>query len=148
MIMLNKFMTRAIELAKTEKYDIPVSALIVKNGKIIAQATNRREKDNRVIAHAEILAIEEANRELSTWRLDECEMYVTLEPCPMCAWAIINSRIKNLYFGSWDLKYGAFGGAINLLSLANPKLVVKGGILEEECNNLIKGYFENLRNEK
>ena len=148
MIMLNKFMTQAIELAKTEKYDIPVSALIVKNGKIIAQATNRREKDNRVIAHAEILAIEEANRELSTWRLDECEMYVTLEPCPMCAWAIINSRIKNLYFGSWDLKYGAFGGAINLLSLANSKLVVKGGILEEECNNLIKGYFENLRNEK
>ena len=148
MIMLNKFMERALELAKNAKNDVPIAAIIVKDGKILAQATNKREEQNRTTAHAEILAIEEANKALNSWRLDECDMFVTLEPCPMCAWAIINSRIKNLYFGAWDLKYGAFGSAIDLSGLANSKINIKGGILEQECNDLLKRYFENLRSEK
>ena len=146
--MLNKFMTIALEEAKEVKKDIPVAALIVKDNKIISLATNKREENNQTIAHAEILALNEANKQLNSWRLDDCEIYVTLEPCPMCAWAILNARIKNIYFGSWDLKYGAFGSAIDLSKLANSKINIKGGILESECNDLIKNYFENLRNEK
>lgn len=146
--MLNKFMTIALNEAKKTKKDIPIAALIIKNDEIISLKTNKREENNQTIAHAEILAINEANKKLNSWRLDDCDIYITLEPCPMCAWAIINARIKNVYFGSWDLKYGAFGSAINLSKLANSKINVKGGILEEECNQLIKKYFENLRNEK
>ena len=146
--MLNKFMRLALAEAHKVKKDIPISAIIVKNGEIIAQTVNQREENNQTIAHAEILAISEANKKLNSWRLDDCDMYVTLEPCPMCAWAIINARIKNLYFGSYDLKYGAFGGAVDLSKLANSKINVKGGILEDDCNQLIKNYFENLRNEK
>lgn len=146
--MLNEFMSIALAEAKKVKVDIPIAALIVKDGEIIALETNKREKEKRLVAHAEILAIESANKKLGSWRLDNCDMYVTLEPCPMCAWAIINSRIENLYFGSYDLKYGAFRGAIDLSKLANSKINAKGGILEDECDNLIKKYFENLRNEK
>ncbi|MBQ9150110.1 nucleoside deaminase [bacterium] len=146
--MLNKYMTIALNEAKKVKKDIPIAALIVKNNEIIALETNKREKNNQTIAHAEILAIKEANKKLNSWRLDNCDIYVTLEPCPMCAWAIINARFKNVYFGSYDIKYGAFGSAINLLKLANSKISVKGGILEEECNELLKNYFEKLRNEK
>lgn len=146
--MLNKFMRLALAEAHKVKKDIPIVALIVKNDEILALATNKREENNQTIAHAEILAISEANKKLNSWRLDDCDMYVTLEPCPMCAWAILNARIKNLYFGSYDLKYGAFGGAIDLSKLANSKINVKGGILEDDCNQLIKNYFENLRNEK
>lgn len=146
--MLNKFMNLALQEAKKVQKDIPIAALIVKNGQIISSSTNKREENNSTIAHAEILAINEANKKLNSWRLDDCDMYVTLEPCPMCAWAIINARIKNLYFGSYDLKYGAFGSAINLSELANSKINVKGGILEDECNQLIKNYFEKIRSEK
>lgn len=146
--MLNKFMNLALQEAKKVQKDIPIAALIVKNGQIISSSTNKREENNSTIAHAEILAINEANKKLNSWRLDDCDMYVTLEPCPMCAWAIINARIKNLYFGSYDLKYGAFGSAINLSELANSKINFKGGILEDECNQLIKNYFEKLRSEK
>ena len=148
MIMLNKFMNLALNEAKKVEKDIPIAALIVKDGEIISLATNKREEENKVTSHAEILALEIANKKLNSWRLEDCDMYVTLEPCPMCAWAILNARIKNLYFGSYDLKYGAFGGAIDLSKLANSKINVKGGILEAECNNLIKNYFEKLRNEK
>lgn len=146
--MLNKFMNLALSEAKKVQKDIPIAALIIKNGQVISSAINKREENNSTIAHAEILAINEANKKLNSWRLDDCDMYVTLEPCPMCAWAIINARIKNLYFGSYDLKYGAFGSAINLSELANSKINVKGGILEDECNQLIKKYFEKLRSEK
>ena len=138
----------ALAEAKKVELDIPIAALIVKNGEIIALETNKREQDNKTIAHAEILAIDSANKKLNSWRLDDCDMFVTLEPCPMCAWAIINSRIKNIYFGSYDTKYGAFGSAINLANLANSKIDIKGGILEAECNEVIKSYFEKLRNEK
>ena len=146
--MLNKFMSIAItEASKVEK-DIPIAALIVKNNEIISLQTNKREENNQTIAHAEILAINEANKKLNSWRLDDCDIYITLEPCPMCAWAIINARFKNVYFGSYDTKYGAFGSAINLAKLANSKINIKGGILENDCNWLLKTYFEKLRNEK
>ena len=146
--MLNKYMKIALSEAKKSKIDVPICALIVKNNEIISIKTNAREKLNQTFAHAEMLAIKEANEKLNSWRLDECDMYITLEPCPMCAWAIINSRIKNVYFGSWDLKYGAFGGAVNLAKLANSKINIKGGILEDEANEILKNYFEKLRNEK
>ena len=138
----------ALQQAKKVQKDIPIAALIVKNGEIIASATNKREENNQTIAHAEVLAINEANKKTNSWRLEDCDIYVTLEPCPMCAWAIINARIKNVYFASWDLKYGAFGGSINLAKLANSKINIKGGILEQEADCLIKKYFESLRNEK
>lgn len=138
-------MKRAIEIAKQADGEIPVGAIIVKDDEIIASAFNRKEELNDVTAHAEILAIREASRKLNRWRLDDCEMYVTLEPCPMCAWAIISSRIKTVYFGSYDLNYGALGSAIDIKELANSKLKVYGGILEQECDILLNEYFKTLR---
>lgn len=141
-------MNIAIKEAKKTVLDIPVCALIVKEGEIISIKNNEREKTNSTCAHAEILAIGEANKKLNSWRLDNCDMFVTLEPCPMCAWAIISARIKNLYFGSYDTKYGAFFSSLNLKTLSNSKINVIGGIEEEQCNKLLDNYFWNLRNEK
>jgi len=138
-------MKRAIKLAKLANCEIPVGAIILKNGELIASAFNRKEEYNDVTAHAEILAIREAERKLQSWHLDDCEMYVTLEPCPMCAWAIINSRIKTVYFGSYDSNYGALGSKIDLRKIANSKLKVFGGIMEDECDKILKEYFKNLR---
>lgn len=146
--MSNNFMTLAIKEAKKISKDIPIAAIITKNDEIIAFATNKREEYNQTIAHAEILAINEANKKLNSWRLDNCDMYVTLEPCPMCAWAIINARIKNLYFGSYDLKYGAFSSAAKLQNLANSKVNIYGGIKEDECNKILEEYFKKIRYEK
>ena len=148
MIMLNKIIEIAINEAKKNKNDVPICAIIEKNGEIISIQTNKREELNQTIAHAEILAINEANKKLNSWRLDDCNIYVTLEPCPMCMWAIINSRIKNLYFGSYDTIYGAAGSAINLAKLANSKINIKGGIKEKECNKILDEYFKKIRNEK
>ncbi len=144
----DKYFELIIKKAKEVKEDIPVCALIVKNGEIISLKVNEKEKNNQTTAHAEILAINEANQKLKSWRLDDCDMYVTLEPCPMCAWAIINARIKNLYFGSYDSKYGSFGSVINLKEFANSKINVYGGINEVECNQILDNYFKRLRNEK
>jgi len=141
-------MKRAIELAKQSNGEIPVGAFIIKDDEIISSASNQKEKLNDVTAHAEILAIKQAAEKLGDWRLDNCEMYVTLEPCPMCAWAIINSRIKTVYFGSYDTNYGALGSAIDLRKTANSKLKAYGGIMEEECDELLKNYFKNLRTQK
>ena len=138
-------MKRAIELAKSCKNEIPVAAIIIKNGEIIASACNRKEELQDVTAHAEILAIQKAEKLLGNWRLDDCQMYVTLEPCPMCAWAIISSRIDTVYFGSYDTTYGALGSAIDLRKNANSKLKVYGGIMEKECDEIINNYFSNLR---
>lgn len=139
-------MIRAIEYAKKAEGEIPVGAVIVQNGVIVASAFNQKEAQNDVTAHAEILAIREAEQKLGRWRLDDCEMFVTLEPCPMCAWAIINSRIKALYFGSYDPNYGALGSKLDLRKIANSKLKVFGGIMEDECDNILTEYFEKLRN--
>ena len=138
-------MRRALELAEQADGEIAVGAVIVKNGEIIACACNKKEQNNDVTSHAEILAIREAEQKLGNWRLDDCEMYVTLEPCPMCAWAIINSRLKTVYFGSYDTNYGALGSKIDLRQIANSKLEVYGGILEQECNEVLKNCFDKIR---
>lgn len=138
-------MRRAIDLAKKANGEIPVGAIIVKDGEILAETFNQKEVLNDVTAHAEILAIREAEKKLGRWRLDDCEMYVTLEPCPMCAWAIINSRIKTVYFGAYDHNYGALGSAIDLRKLANPKLKVYGGIMEKECTEVLDEFFDKMR---
>ncbi|MFA7658493.1 MAG: nucleoside deaminase [Candidatus Gastranaerophilaceae bacterium] len=142
---MQKFMQQAIDIAKSSAPEVPVGAIIVKNGKIIASACNKREKTNDPTAHAEILAIRQAAYVLNNWRLDDCELYVTLEPCPMCAWAILQSRIKAVYFGSFDRQYGAFGSVIDLRRQGNSNLKVYSGILEEECNNIIKEFWGNTR---
>lgn len=138
-------MKRAIDIALKSGGEIPVGAIIIKDGKIISSAFNQKEATNDVTAHAEILAIREAEQKLGRWRLDDCEMYVTLEPCPMCAWAIINARIKTVYFGSYDTNYGALGSKIDLRKIANSKIKVFGGIMEDECDKILKDYFEKLR---
>ena len=122
-----------------------VGALIVKDNEVIAETFNQKELLNDVTAHAEILAIREAEQKLKKWRLDDCEMYVTLEPCPMCAWAIINSRIKTVYFGAYDHNYGALGSKIDLRKIANSKLKVYGGIMEKECTEILNNFFQKNR---
>ena len=109
------------------------------------KAYNQKEQLNSVIAHAEIIAIKKAAEKLGRWRLNDCIMYVTLEPCPMCAWAIIDSRIKAVYFGAYDMNYGAFGSVIDLRKIANSKLKVYGGINEDECRKILDDYFSKIR---
>jgi len=138
-------MKKCIEAAKMSGGDIPVGCVIVKNGEILSCTCNKREKENLVTSHAEILAINEASKKLKNWRLSDCDLYVTLEPCPMCAWAILNSRIKNVCFGACDTRYGAFGGAINLLNFHTFTPKVFGGIMEKECEELILEYFKKIR---
>ncbi len=140
-----EFMEAAIEQALKSDGDIPVGAVIVKDGAIIAKACNTREKDNDVTSHAEIIAIRTAEKVLNNWRLDGCELYVTLEPCPMCAWAILQSRIKTVYFGSYDINYGALGSSVDLRKLANSKMNVYGGIYEDKCNEILESFFKTLR---
>lgn len=143
-----KFMNLALEIAKKSDIDLPIGAVIVKNGEIVATAHNLKEKESNSTLHAELVAINEAHKKLDSKILDGCEIYVTLEPCPMCMWAIINARIEKLYFGAYDFKYGAGGSVLDLKKIANSKIEIKGGILEDECESLIKGYFKGLRDEK
>lgn len=142
---MNDFMKLAIEEAKKTSSDIPVGAVVVQNDKIIAIAHNEREKDNDISSHAEILAIRQAEKVLNNWRLDGCELYVTLEPCPMCGWAILQSRIKSVYFGSYDTNYGAFTSKIDLRHISTSKPNVYGGIMEEECDELLTSFFKKIR---
>jgi len=135
----------AIDEAKKCVKDVPVGCVIKKDGKVISSAFNRREILDDVTAHAEMLAIKEAQKVLKTSRLDGCEMYVTLEPCPMCAWAIIYSRISTLYFGSFNSQYGAISSVLNLPELANSKLKVYSGIKEDECDKLLEEFFTEIR---
>lgn len=136
-------MEKAIQTAKNSGPDIPVGAVIVKDGEILAACHNEKEKLNDATAHAEILAIREASKKLKSWRLEGCELYVTLEPCPMCAWAIMQARIKTVYFGSYDTLYGAYSVFRELTK--NVSSEIKGGILEEKCDNIIKEYFKRMR---
>lgn len=138
-------MKAAIEEAKKCEIDVPIGCVIKKDGKIIASAHNRRELDNDITSHAEILAIKEAQKVLKTSRLNDCEMYVTLEPCPMCGWAIIQSGIKTLYFGSYNPQYGAIESVLNLPLLAKSKIKVYGGIEEEICNKILEDFFKRIR---
>ncbi|MCR5265355.1 MAG: nucleoside deaminase [Cyanobacteria bacterium RUI128] len=142
----NKLFERAIREAKqTSSKDVPVGCAILKDGVIIAAAHNQKEELADVTGHAEIIALRDVQKKLGTWRLDECDMYVTLEPCPMCAWAIISSGVKKLYFGSYNTQCGAFGTVMDLRKTANSKLVVYGGIEEEKCDKILNKFFENLR---
>lgn len=130
--------------------EMPVGAVIVRDGEIISRAYNRRETKKNALYHAEITAIDRACKKLGGWRLPRCEMYVTLEPCPMCAGAILNSRIEHVYYGASDEKSGCCGSKINLLdmNLCNYTVTVTGGILENECRDIIKKFFRNLREGK
>lgn len=139
-------MLNAINTIKKNGKDIPVGCVITYNNETIACTSNKREEENDVTAHAEILAIKEAQKKLGSSRLKDCEMYVTLEPCPMCAWAIIQAGIKTLYFGSYNTQYGAMGSVLDLPKLANSKIKVYGGIEEEKCNKILDEFWDNVRN--
>ena len=130
-----------------DKLEVPVGCVIVKDGKVIARAHNLKETKFDTTKHAEILAIQKASKKLESWRLIDCEMYITLEPCAMCAGAIINSRIKKLYIGTMDSKTGAVGSKLNLLEdfTFNHKVEVEKGILQEECEAILKDFFKELR---
>ncbi len=141
--MFNKYMDIAIVEAKKAllKGEIPVGAVIVKDNIVIAKAHNTREHMQNSLGHAEISAIDKACKYLKNWRLEECDLYVTLEPCPMCCGAILQSRIKNVYFGAYSLENGCMGTVINLPNiLKNNSVTVYGGIMEEECKNLISDF--------
>ena len=145
------YMKAALRRAKTaaEKGEIPVGAVIVHKGRIISGGRNRREQSKCALCHAEISAIESACRRLSGWRLWECDMYVTLEPCPMCAGAIINSRIRKLYIGTSDEKAGSFGSVINFNDLPyNHKPEIVFGVCREECSSILTDFFKALREKK
>ncbi len=146
-------MRQAIELAMeaAEEMEVPVGAVVVNRstGEVVGTGRNRRETDRSPLAHAEIEAIDQASKRLNGWRLVGCDLYVTLEPCPMCAGAIINSRIEKVYFGAYDMKAGSCGSVVDLFSLPyNHKPEVWGGMMEKECARLLSGFFRKLRNNK
>ena len=144
-----KYMEMALEEARlAEQVDeVPIGCVIIKDDKVIAKAHNLRETSNDPLGHAETLAIKKASKVLGDWQLVNCELYVTIEPCIMCAGAIIQSRISKVIYGAPDLKGGAFGSSINVLEANNinhrPEVV--SGILEKECTELIKNYFKSKR---
>lgn len=149
--MQEKFMKEALKEAKKayEKEEIPVGAIIAKDGKIIARAHNQKETKKDTTKHAELLAIQKASTKFDAWRLEDCEMYVTLEPCTMCMGAIINSRLKKLYFGTPDQKTGACGSFIDLTQYKYNHIVeIEQGILQEECEQILKKFFKELREKK
>ncbi|MBQ9035923.1 MAG: tRNA adenosine(34) deaminase TadA [Erysipelotrichaceae bacterium] len=144
------YMREAIKQAKKAEQidDVPVGAVIVLDGKIIARGYNKRTRNEQTADHAEMIAIRKACKKVGSWRLEDCTMYVTLEPCPMCAGAIFQSRIKRVVFGASDLKAGALGSKMDLFSIEglNHYPEIEGGILEEECSQLLKQFFKKLRN--
>ena len=143
------YMKQALKEAKKayKKLEVPVGAVIVKEGKIIARAHNQKETKTDTTKHAEILAIQKASKKLESWRLIDCEMYITLEPCSMCAGAIINSRIKKVYIGAMDEKTGAVGSVLNLFEdyTFNHKVESETGIMKKECQETLKKFFKELR---
>ena len=146
--MEEKFMQEALALAREAAAagEVPVGCVIVHAGRIVGRGRNRREEKRSALSHAETEAIREANRTLGDWRLQDCALYVTLEPCPMCAGAILNARISRVYFGARDRAMGACGGVFNLFMedfTGCPALV--GGVLEEECQQVLTGFFRGLR---
>lgn len=143
------FMKKALKEAK-KAYDIaeiPIGAVIVKDDKIIARGYNKREKNNMATAHAEMIAIEKACKKLNNWRLSDCTLYVTLEPCPMCTGAVINARIPRVVFGAPDIKSGACGGFCDLSksNILNHTFEIKKGVMEEDCKDILNKFFKELR---
>ena len=147
-----KFMIRALELAKEcASFDeVPVGAVVVKDGKIIAEGANFKERNNNAVYHAEIVALSAATAAVGNWWLENCAVYVTLEPCAMCAGAMINSRIRALYFGAYDEKTGACGSKVNLFEkgLFNHDVEVSGGHMKEECSLILSSFFKAKRTGK
>ena len=147
----NYYMRAALRYAKkaASEGEVPVGAVIVYNGHIISGGRNRREKGKNALYHAEIEAIDKACKKLGGWRLFDCKMYVTLEPCPMCSGAIINSRLNKVYIGAMDSKSGCFGSIMDINSLNfNHKPEVEFGVLEDDCSLILKEFFLALRNKK
>lgn len=148
-MLKEQFMQEAIKEAKkaAEKLEVPVGCIIVKDGKIIARGHNQKETKEDTTKHAEMIAIQKASKKLKAWRLLDCEMYVTLEPCSMCAGAMIQSRIKKVYIGTMDQKTGACGSVLNLLQdyPFNHKIEIETGIKKEECEEVLKTFFKKLR---
>lgn len=144
------FMKEALKLADKAASlgEVPIGAVIVQNGKIIARGYNKRETKKNALLHAEIVAINKACKKLGGWRLPECSMYVTLEPCPMCMGAIISARIEKLYFGAYDEKSGACGSVCNLSDALPHKVLYEGGVMEDECKAAISGFFKELREKR
>ncbi len=144
---MNEALLLAFEAAKDG--EVPVGAVVVCDGEIVGRGRNRRENSKNALAHAEIEAINEACRRLGGWRLWKCDLYVTLEPCPMCTGAIINSRIKRLIYGAEDKKSGSCKSVVNLFDLPyNHKPEILSGVCEEECSEILKKFFKNLRQKK
>lgn len=146
--MCEKFMKEALKEAKKayEKDEVPVGAVIVKDGKIIARAHNLKETKTDTTKHAEILAIQKASKKLKNWRLNDCDIYVTLEPCSMCTGAIIGARIRKIYIGTMDLKTGACGSVLNLLEYKfNTNVEIETGIMQQECEYILKDFFKKIR---
>ncbi|MBT2714326.1 tRNA adenosine(34) deaminase TadA [Pseudomonas sp. ISL-88] len=146
------YMREAIKEAKKaeEKGEVPIGAVLVLHDEIVARAHNLRETEQRALAHAEMLAIDEACRKLGTWRLEEAVLYVTLEPCPMCAGAVVLSRVDKVVFGAFDPKGGCAGTLMNLLQEErfNHQAEVVNGVLEEECGEMLSAFFRKLRRQK
>ena len=145
------YMSRALALAKKaeENGDVPVGAVVVKEGIIIGSGYNKREKSSLATAHAEIIALNCASKKLGGWNLHDCTLYVTLEPCPMCAGAIVNSRIQKVVFGAYDKKAGCLGSVTNFNDMPfNHKFETEGGIMEDECATLLSSFFSARRAEK
>lgn len=150
--MKEKFMREALKEARKayQKAEVPVGAIIVKNNKIISRAYNLKETKKDTTCHAELLAIQKASKKLQQWRLEDCEMYVTLEPCSMCAGTLIQARIKKVFIGTMDYKTGACGSVFNLLEdyTFNHKVEYETGILKEECEKILQEFFKELRKNK
>ena len=146
-----QFMQKALELAKISaaEGEVPVGAIIVKGNEIVGTGRNRREYGKNALYHAEIEAIDNACKTLGGWRLWECDMYVTLEPCPMCAGAIINSRIKTVYYGASDQKAGSFGSVVDFNSLPyNHKPEIVSGVMQDEARKMLSDFCKGLREKK
>ena len=146
--MHEEYMRQALELAweAAAAGEVPIGCVIVQKDRVVGRGRNRREENQRTASHAEMEAIAQANDALGTWRLDDCALYVTLEPCPMCAGAIINARIPRVYYGARDSAMGACGGVLNLFMEDFPnRPALVGGILEEECRKVLAEFFQALR---
>lgn len=142
-----KFMRAAIARAKKglAQGEVPVGAVVVCDGKIVGSGYNRRTKTQMATSHAEMYAIDRACRKLKSWRLCDCDLYVTLEPCPMCMGAMLNARIRNLYFGAYEQKGRSMTAELAASNLLNHTLEAEGGILEEECSAILSGFFKTMR---
>lgn len=129
--------------------EVPVGAVVARNGEVVAAAHNTRETEKNALHHAELLAIDAACKKLGGWRLHRCDLYVTLEPCPMCAGALINSRMKTVYYGAPDPKAGSCGSMINLFALPyNHQPALVSGVLEQECADILRNFFRELRKKR